>query len=252
MAPITQLVIYIPENPSDQKIKYQRIPVNSLTQFCSMAISPSSLKLTTSGFLHLQNPFHHLPSTSQTTLTFSTKKILGPNPMAALTLTRAPTNIPTTGISQTFTKLKSQGKVAFIPYITAGDPDLSTTAAALKVLDSCGSDIIELGLPYSDPLLDGPVIRDSATRSLARGTNFNKIISMLKEVVPQLSCPIVLFTYGNPVIKHGIEDFMFTISQAGVRGLVVPDIPFENTPSSLVISIKGLLILSSVFFCVMY
>lgn len=194
-----------------------------------MAISPSSLKLTTSGFLHLQNPFHHLPSTSQTTLTFSTKKIPGPNPMAALTLTRAPTNIPTIGISQTFTKLKSQGKVAFIPYITAGDPDLSTTAAALKVLDSCGSDIIELGLPYSDPLLDGPVIRDSATRSLARGTNFKKIISMLKEVVPQLSCPIVLFTYCNPVIKHGIEDFMFTIRQAGVRGLVVPDVPFENT-----------------------
>jgi tryptophan synthase alpha chain len=73
-------------------------------------------------------------------------------------------------------------KVALIPYITAGDPDLSTTVEALKVLDSCGSDIIELGVPYSDPLADGPVIQAASTRSLSRGTNFDSIISMLKEV----------------------------------------------------------------------
>ncbi|MCI29149.1 indole-3-glycerol phosphate lyase IGL1, partial [Trifolium medium] len=88
-------------------------------------------------------------------------------------------------------------KVALIPYITAGDPDLSTTAEALKVLDSCGSDIIELGVPYSDPLADGPVIQAASTRSLARGTNFDSIISMLKGVVPELSTPIALFTYYN-------------------------------------------------------
>ncbi|XP_020228248.1 tryptophan synthase alpha chain isoform X2 [Cajanus cajan] len=126
------------------------------------------------------------------------------------------------GLSETFNRLKKDGKVAFIPYITAGDPDLSTTAEALKVLDSCGSDIIELGVPYSDPLA-------AATRSLAKGTNLNAILSMLKEVVPQLSCPIALFTYYNPILKRGTERFMATIRDSGVHGLVVPDVPLEET-----------------------
>jgi len=133
------------------------------------------------------------------------------------------------GLSATFTRLKKEGKVAFIPYITAGDPDLSTTAEALKLLDSCGSDIIELGIPYSDPLADGPVIQAAATRSLAKGTNLNAIIDMLKEVVPQLSCPIALFTYYNPILKRGTEKFMSTIRDTGVHGLVVPDVPLEET-----------------------
>ncbi|XP_047159200.1 tryptophan synthase alpha chain-like isoform X2 [Vigna umbellata] len=133
------------------------------------------------------------------------------------------------GLSETFTRLKKEGKVAFIPYITAGDPDLSTTAEALKVLDSCGSDIIELGVPYSDPLADGPVIQAAATRSLAKGTNFNAIISMLKEVVPELSCPIALFTYYNPILKRGTEKFMSILRETGVHGLVVPDVPLEET-----------------------
>ncbi|XP_068634783.1 tryptophan synthase alpha chain, chloroplastic-like isoform X2 [Aristolochia californica] len=102
------------------------------------------------------------------------------------------------GISETFFKLKQKGKVAFIPYITAGDPDLATTAEALKILDSGGADIIELGIPYSDPLADGPVIQAAATRALARGTNFDAIISMLKQC------------------QH-------------VAGLVVPDVPLEET-----------------------
>ncbi|PSS06342.1 Tryptophan synthase alpha chain like [Actinidia chinensis var. chinensis] len=137
--------------------------------------------------------------------------------------------VPTVGLSETFTRLRKQGKVAFIPYITAGDPDLSTTAKALKVLDSCGSDIIELGVPYSDPLADGPVIQAAATRALAKGTNFNAILSMLKEVVPQLSCPLALFSYYNPILKCGVEKFMSTVKDVGVHGLVVPDVPLEET-----------------------
>lgn len=144
-------------------------------------------------------------------------------PMATLT------TAPTVGLSETFTRLKTQGKVALIPYITAGDPDLLTTAEALKVLDSCGSDIIELGVPYSDPLADGPVIQAAATRSLARGTNFDSILSMLKGVVPQLSCPIALFTYYNPILKRGVDKFMSTIKDVGIHGLVVPDVPLEET-----------------------
>ncbi|XP_010554452.1 PREDICTED: tryptophan synthase alpha chain, chloroplastic [Tarenaya hassleriana] len=146
-------------------------------------------------------------------------------PMAALSAISG----STVGLADTFTELKKQGKVAFIPYITAGDPDLSTTAEALKVLDACGSDIIELGVPYSDPLADGPVIQAAATRSLAKGTNLDSILSMLDKVVPQLSCPIALFTYYNPILKKGLTKFMSSIKDVGVHGLVVPDVPLEET-----------------------
>ncbi|XP_038970218.1 tryptophan synthase alpha chain-like [Phoenix dactylifera] len=145
------------------------------------------------------------------------------SPRASLSVT------PSLGISETFSRLRDQGKVAFIPFLTAGDPDLSTTSEALKVLDSCGSDLIELGMPYSDPLADGPVIQAAATRALAKGNNFDAVISMLKEVVPQLSCPIALFTYYNPILKRGVGEFMSMIENVGVHGLVVPDVPLEET-----------------------
>ncbi|GMI85764.1 TRYPTOPHAN-REQUIRING 3, tryptophan synthase alpha chain [Hibiscus trionum] len=181
-----------------------------------------SLKSAAAGFLQLSNrntlsPPPRFPSGKPFV---STKRF---TPMAAIT------TAPTLGLSDTLSKLKKQGKVALIPYITAGDPDLSTTAEALKVLDSCGSDIIELGVPYSDPLADGPVIQAAATRSLAKGTNLNAILSMLKEVVPQLSCPIALFTYYNPILKRGVEQFMSTVKETGIHGLVVPDVPLEET-----------------------
>lgn len=136
---------------------------------------------------------------------------------------------PAVSISKTFERLKEQGKVAFIPYITAGDPDMSTTLEALKVLDSCGSDIIELGMPYSDPLADGPVIQAAATRALAKGANFDAIITMLSKAIPQISSPIALFSYYNPILKRGVEKFMTTIEDVGVHGLVVPDVPLEET-----------------------
>ncbi|KAM0840725.1 hypothetical protein ACQ4PT_059489 [Festuca glaucescens] len=132
-------------------------------------------------------------------------------------------------ISGTFTKLKEQGKIAFIPFIVAGDPDLATTLKALKVLDACGSDVIELGVPYSDPLADGPVIQASATRALRKGTTFEDVIAMVKEVVPDLSCPLALFTYYNPILKRGVANFMSVVKEAGVHGLVVPDVPLEET-----------------------
>ncbi|GAB4841668.1 hypothetical protein Ancab_022390 [Ancistrocladus abbreviatus] len=154
----------------------------------------------------------------------STVSIKSSKPMAPLA-----TPAQTLGLSDTFNRLRQQNKVALIPYITAGDPDLNTTAEALKVLNSCGSDIIELGIPYSDPLADGPVIQAAATRALARGTNFDAIISMLRDVIPELSCPIALFSYYNPILKHGLEKFMSTVRDAGVHGLVVPDVPLEET-----------------------
>ncbi|KAL8142585.1 hypothetical protein V2J09_015617 [Rumex salicifolius] len=142
-------------------------------------------------------------------------------------------------ISETFARLKEEKRAAFIPYITAGDPNLNVTSEALKVLDSCGSDIIELGLPYSDPLADGPIIQAAATRALAQGTNFQSVIGMLRKVVPELSCPIALFSYYNPILKYGIGNFMSTIKDVGINGLVVPDVPLEETQTLRAEAIKN-------------
>nr|CAB3497860.1 unnamed protein product [Digitaria exilis] len=132
-------------------------------------------------------------------------------------------------VSQTMSRLKAQGKTAFIPYITAGDPDLSTTAAALRLLDACGADVIELGVPFSDPYADGPVIQASMARSLAAGATTDAVLAMLREVTPELSCPVVLFSYFNPIVRRGLADFTAAVEEAGVRGLIVPDLPYSAT-----------------------
>ncbi|CAL4927828.1 unnamed protein product [Urochloa decumbens] len=132
-------------------------------------------------------------------------------------------------VSQTMSRLKAQGKTAFIPYITAGDPDLATTAAALRLLEACGADVIELGVPFSDPYADGPVIQASAARALASGTTMAGVLAMLKEVTPELSCPVVLFSYFNPIVRWGIADFAAAAEESGVRGLIVPDLPYGAT-----------------------
>ena len=117
---------------------------------------------------------------------------------------------------------------AFIPFITAGDPDLETTAKALEVLDSNGADLIELGVPYSDPLADGPVIQAAATRSLAQGTTLESVLELVQTVSPKLKSPIILFTYYNPILCRGVKNFLKKIYDAGARGLVVPDLPLEE------------------------
>jgi indole-3-glycerol-phosphate lyase len=117
-------------------------------------------------------------------------------------------------------------QTAFIPYITAGDPDLATTAEALRLLDACGADVIELGVPFSDPYADGPVIQASAARALASGTTPDAVLAMLKEVTPELSCPVVLFSYFNPIVHWGLPDFAAAVKDAGVHGLIVPDLPY--------------------------
>ncbi|CAM8897120.1 unnamed protein product [Rhodiola kirilowii] len=132
-------------------------------------------------------------------------------------------------LSETFGKLKKQSKAAFIPFLIAGDPDLATTAQALNILDRSGAAMIELGLPYSHPFLDGPVIQASAARALANDANLDAILSMLKMVAPRLSCPIVLFSYHDPILKHGASNFMSAIKEAGIHGIVIPDLPLEET-----------------------
>lgn len=133
-----------------------------------------------------------------------------------------------TAISDRFQTLKRNQECALIPFITAGDPDLETTAAALKILDSSGADFIELGVPYSDPLADGPVIQAAATRALQRGTKLEGVLEMLQAITPNLQAPIILFTYYNPILHRGIDKFLEQIAAAGVSGLVVPDLPLEE------------------------
>jgi len=141
-------------------------------------------------------------------------------------------------VQKCFASLRDRGECALIPFITAGDPDLKTTAQALQILDSNGADIIELGVPYSDPLADGPVIQAAATRALQRGTRLDDVLTMLAEVTPNLTAPIVLFTYYNPILHRGLETFFSQIAQAGVKGLVVPDLPLEESQEVIEVASK--------------
>jgi tryptophan synthase alpha chain len=136
-----------------------------------------------------------------------------------------------TKISHCFETLRQRSECAFIPFITAGDPDLVTTAQALRVLDKSGADMIELGVPYSDPLADGPTIQAAATRALKRGVRLDDVLAIAQEVTPDLNAPIILFTYYNPILNRGIEVFLKQIAAAGIAGLVVPDLPLEEAES---------------------
>ena len=138
-----------------------------------------------------------------------------------------------TSVSQRFTQLREQSQCGLIPFITAGDPDLATTANALKTLAANGADIIELGVPYSDPLADGPVIQAAATRALKNGVCLDDVLQIVKDVQPEIDVPIVLFTYYNPIYHRGAQNFLATIAQAGIKGLVVPDLPLEEAQSFL-------------------
>ncbi len=134
-----------------------------------------------------------------------------------------------TTISAYFQTLRDRQQCALIPFITAGDPNLETTAEALGILDRNGADFIELGVPYSDPLADGPVIQAAATRALQKGTKLEQVLQMLHTLSPSLKAPIILFTYYNPILYRGIKPFLGEIATAGVKGLVVPDLPLEES-----------------------
>nr|QCI04018.1 Tryptophan synthase alpha subunit [Antithamnionella ternifolia] len=118
---------------------------------------------------------------------------------------------------------------ALIPFITAGYPDIETTVKALYELDAQGADIIELGIPYSDALADGPVIQHASLIALKQGIYIDQVLSVLEIVSNKLSTPLIIFTYYNPILKRGINTFVEQISSMGVKGLIVPDLPLEET-----------------------
>ncbi len=131
-------------------------------------------------------------------------------------------------VARRFQDLKQNSQCALIPFITAGDPDLETTAKALEILANNGADLIELGVPYSDPLADGPTIQAAATRALHKGVQLEDVLAIVKKVVGKINIPIILFTYYNPIYYRGIESFLRQVKEAGVSGLVVPDLPLEE------------------------
>jgi len=102
-------------------------------------------------------------------------------------------------ISSCFERLRAEGRCALMPFLTAGDPNLATTRAALLALQEAGADLVELGIPYSDPLADGPVIQAAAGRALAAGTTLAGVLELLSSLKGELKLPVVLFTYSNPL-----------------------------------------------------
>ena len=131
-------------------------------------------------------------------------------------------------IADTFDRLREHGWTGFIPYITAGDPDLSTTEALVVELERRGSDLIELGVPFSDPIADGPVNQASAQRALRHRVSLSDILQMVGRLREKTEVPIVLFTYYNPVHRYGLERFVSRAADVGVDGVLALDLPPEE------------------------
>ena len=141
-------------------------------------------------------------------------------------------------VSDRLKNIQQNSSCGFIPFITAGDPDLETTAKALQILADNGADAIELGVPYSDPLADGPTIQAAATRALQRGVKLEDVLHLVQSFSAKIEVPIILFTYYNPIYYRGVENFLQQIADAGVKGLVIPDLPLEESENLLQIATK--------------
>jgi tryptophan synthase alpha chain len=132
-------------------------------------------------------------------------------------------------IISTFNSLKADGKKAFVGYLTAGDPDLHRSLSDICTALSEGVDILELGIPFSDPTADGPIIQEASQRALKAGINIPKILQMVEKIREKFpSHPIVLFGYANPIFRYGYATLCRHASKLGVDGLLIVDIPFEE------------------------
>ena len=117
---------------------------------------------------------------------------------------------------------------AFIPFITCGDPDLETTAGVVRAAQAAGADLIELGIPFSDPTAEGPVIQGANIRALAGGVTTDKIFDLVRELRKDVTVPMVFMTYANVVFSYGAERFIRTCAKIGIDGIILPDLPFEE------------------------
>jgi len=131
-------------------------------------------------------------------------------------------------ISETFAHLRSARRRGLVTYVTAGDPDLARTAEILVSLAANGADLLEVGVPFSDPLADGPVIQRASERALASGTSLRGTLAMIRDVRSRVPAPIVLFTYANPILRMGEDAFVRAAADASVDGVLMLDLPVEE------------------------
>ena len=132
-------------------------------------------------------------------------------------------------IDEVFKRLKADGKTAFMPFITAGDPDLAFTGELLKLFSDVGCHLVELGFPYSDPIADGPTIQSSYTRALNKGVKINGIFKTLKSVHGHLKMPVVAMVSYAIIFRHGVDQFLRDAIDAGFTGAIVPDLPVDES-----------------------
>jgi len=133
-------------------------------------------------------------------------------------------------IDQLFSKLRSENRKALMPFVTAGDPDLDFTAELIKELVARGASICEVGIPYSDPIADGPIIQASYTRALAKGIKLSGILDALGSVTPAISAPLVTMVSYAIIYRHGLEAYADDLVARGIAGMIVPDLPVEESP----------------------
>jgi tryptophan synthase alpha chain len=134
-------------------------------------------------------------------------------------------------IASTFSRLRDGKTPGLVTYITAGDPDLPRSEGILRALDRAGADVLEIGVPFSDPLADGPVIQRATERALASGTTLSRVLDLLERLRPELQAPFVIFSYANPILRMGAERFADRAKAAGVDGVLVLDLPIEEADS---------------------
>ncbi len=131
-------------------------------------------------------------------------------------------------LSATFDALRREGRPGLVTYTTAADPDIARSADILRALDRAGADVLEVGVPFSDPLADGPVIQRATERALAAGGNLRATIEIIKKVRSDVKAPIVVFSYANPLLRMGMAEFARQASAAGVDGVLALDLPIEE------------------------
>lgn len=138
--------------------------------------------------------------------------------------------LPDTGGLKSMNKIEDafKNKKAFIPFVTAGDPSLDVTRELILAMQEAGADLIEIGIPFSDPTAEGPVIQEANERALAEGCTTDKIFDMLKRAKEKITVPMVFLTYVNPIFTYGKERFMKQCVESGIDGLIVPDMPYEE------------------------
>lgn len=131
-------------------------------------------------------------------------------------------------LDETFARLRAEQRTGLVAYVTAGDPDLPRSAEVIRAVDRGGADVIELGVPFSDPLADGPVIQRATERALAAGTTLAKVLDLAASLRGDVTAPLVLFTYANPMVRMGIPAFARRAREAGIDGVLVLDLPPEE------------------------